>query len=509
MGRAPMSICVRLFAALTGFCVLANRATAQNSAPVPTSHPAETVKPTTTAPAALPGPKYLALRYNEDFSYLDGPPGSYKPDFFDPIKRIHLGPDWTLRLGGEARYRMESQTNLNFGFRHPTQDTYLLYRHLLHADLRYRDLFRVFFEGIDARVADRDLPQVPGMENTFDFEQLFADLRILGEQTPLTLRAGRQKLSYGKERLVGALDWMNEGRRFDGAKLFYTSSKLDIDFFWAKPVVFATKPFSNPWNTHINEGMNHKIDHWREEQQFYGTYASYKGIADHVVDLYFFGLNDDGFLTNANNRMGDLNIYTLGGRFGGASCGFDSDVEGAGQFGKWDGDEVHAWMVGSEGGYTFKDVPMTPRAGLGFDYATGDDTPRDNSHDTFHQLFPTGHAFLGYIDLVGRQNIIAPNVNFSFKPFKDVTVKAFYYHFWLDSNLDALYNAGGVPIRRNATGSSGNDVGDELDLTVNWQVDVHSSFLFGWSHFWPSNFINSSGFSRDADFLYLQYQFKF
>ena len=91
------------------------------------------------------------------------------------------------------------------------------------------------------------------------------------------------------------------------------------------------------------------------------------------------------------------------------------------------------------------------------------------------------------------------------------TSASVWYAPWarLDSNLDALYNAGGVPIRRNATGSSGNDVGDELDITVNWQVDVHSSFLFGWSHFWPSNFINSSGFSRDADFIYLQYQFRF
>lgn len=479
--------------------------TPKNRAEIPTSQP-------TSAPAmstVKPGPKYMGLRYNDDFSYLDGPEGSYVKDFFDPIKNIHLTKDWTLSLGGEARVRMESETNRNFGTRDPTNDTFLLHRYFLHADLKYRKLARLYAELGDVRVEDRDLPQVPGMENTFDLHQLFADVKFLGEEAPLTLRVGRQEMLYGKERLVSKLDWSNETRRFDGAKLMYSTPKLDVDAFWVKPVMFSNRPFSNPWNTHINEGMNRKPDHWREEQNFYGVYSTYKGISRHVVDLYFLGLNDRGIFVNANNRFGDLNVYTLGSRFAGTTGNWDYDIEGAGQWGKWVGDEVHAWMMGADGGYTFKSVSMTPRIGAGFDFATGDDTPRDNSHDTFNQLYPLGHAYLGFIDDVARQNIIAPNLNASIKPIKDVTVKLSWFHFWLDSELDALYNAGGNPIRRNVTGSSGNDVGDELDLTINWQVDAHSSVLFGWSHFWPNNFIETSGRSQDADYVYLQYTFKF
>src|SRR5216684_2746581 len=133
-----------------------------------------------------------------------------------------------------------------------------------------------------------------------------------------------------------------------GVKLFYQSPKLDIDFFWAKPVFFMNRPYSNPWNTHINEGMNRKPDHWREEQQFYGMYATYKGIPDNAWDFYFLGLNDNGNFVNANNRPGDLSVYTMGSRIAGAAGNFDYEGEGAGQWGKWDGDEVHAWMVGSD-----------------------------------------------------------------------------------------------------------------------------------------------------------------
>ena len=39
------------------------------------------------------------------------------------------------------------------------------------------------------------------------------------KEFPLTLKVGRQILSYGDERLIGAFDWNNIGRTFDAAKL--------------------------------------------------------------------------------------------------------------------------------------------------------------------------------------------------------------------------------------------------------------------------------------------------
>src|SRR5262245_41070974 len=105
---------------------------------------------TQPASAPLPGPRYLALRYDEDYSYLDGPPGSYTTDFFDPLKNIHLSENWRLRFGGEIRERLESETNRTFGARDPTQDTFLLQRVLVHSNVEYRKLLRFYLEGIDA-----------------------------------------------------------------------------------------------------------------------------------------------------------------------------------------------------------------------------------------------------------------------------------------------------------------------------------------------------------------------
>ncbi|MHC5090120.1 MAG: hypothetical protein ACYSOJ_00605 [Planctomycetota bacterium] len=41
-------------------------------------------------------PAYHNLRYEEDFSYLDGPEDSYLQDIWNPIKWIAIGDDWHL-----------------------------------------------------------------------------------------------------------------------------------------------------------------------------------------------------------------------------------------------------------------------------------------------------------------------------------------------------------------------------------------------------------------------------
>lgn len=468
--------------------------------------------PTTSAPATpLPGFKSQPLRYNEDYRYLDGPMGSYTPDYVDPIKNIHLGENWRLRLGGEVRLRMEAETNKNFGQYDPTTDTFLIHHYLLHSDFQYRKFFRFFLEGIDAEVTGRDLPMAAGMHNRYDFNQAFLDIRPFGNDTPLTLRVGRQEIIHGRERLVAKSDWSNVSRRFDGARLLYSSKPFDIEFFWTKPIVLSPRPFGNPPRHPVmNEDLDTSLDHFREEQQFYGTHASYKGIPGHSLDAYFYGLNDNGFLQNVNGVRGDLCVYTVGGRLTGTSGNWDYDTESAWQWGVHAGDTVRAWMTDTDAGYTFTSIPWMPRIGMGFEYASGDEDPRDNRVQTFNQLFHSGHAYLGYIDLVGLQNVIAPDISLTLKPLKNVTLRGAYYYFWLADKDDALYAAGGNATRRHPTGDAGREVGDEVDFTVNWQVDPHSTLLLGWSHFWPATFINkTSVFAEDGDLIYVQWQYKF
>lgn len=467
--------------------------TATTQAPEPQLAPAEPAPPKPKR-----GPKYLSFRFNEDFSYLDGPAGSYEKDFFDPIKWIHLTDDLTLTLGGSVRARFESETNRAMGTYGKGHDAYLLHRYMLHADLRYRKLARLFVQGMSAHVEDRDLHLRSNMENRYDIYQLFLDLRVLGEDVPLTLRFGRQELEYGYRRLISAPPWGNAGQKFDGVKLFYENELFDVDFFYVRPVPVD-----------LTEGLNRKPDEYREEAHFYGLYSTYKGVQDHLFDAYFLALRDTGSAVNANGRSGDQSIFTLGGRFAGKTGAFDYDAELAGQWGTFAGDHVQAWMGGVEAGYTLQEVPWNPRIGVGFDYGSGDDDPTDEKHQTFSRLFPTAHAFFGYLDLFSRQNIIATNVNLTLEPHQKITTRLAWFTFWQDAKRDALYDGSGKPARQDLTGSSGHDLGNELDVSVKWALDRHQSLLLGYSHFWDGNYIQSTGLSEDADLLYVQYRFQF
>ncbi len=453
---------------------------------------------TKTADKPLSGPKYLNLRYDENFNYLDGQPESYRSDLFDPIKNIHLADDWRLTLGGEFRFRMEAETNKAYGASDPIQDTFTLYRYMFHADLKYRESFRVFAQGIAAFDEDRELAPRGIDENRFDLHQLFFDLRLLGPDLPLTLRVGRQELQYGAQRWISPLDWANVRRRFDGVKLFAHGDLWDVDLWWMKPV-------------NVSEIQRKQRDRFNEDIDFYGLYVTYKGIKNHGVDFYFFHVDDVWKnRPNANGKTGDRSIHTLGTRFWGKQSGWDYEAEVAGQWGHWARDTVCAWSVSLDGGYTLKEVAWMPRVGVGFDYATGDRSPGDNAVNTFDQLFAFSHSYLGYIDAVARQNIIAGNINLTAWPItKTVKAQAAFHSFWLASKDDALYNAPGAPVRRDITGKSGRHVGNELDLSVVWKLDHHAAMLFGYSHLWAGDVISHTGMSEDVDLFYVQYAMKF
>ena len=436
----------------------------------------------------------LDLRWDEDFSYLDGPEGSYKKDFFDPIKNIHLGDDWRLSIGGEFRFRLEAETDKAFGGTPRSQDTFQLYRYLLHLDFKYRQSLRFFVQGIQAHDEDRDLRLRGIDENRWDLHQAFVDVRVFGDETPWTLRVGRQELQYGSQRLVSGFTWGNVRRRFDAIKLFTKGDSWDLAMWYGKQVLVERK-----------EG-----DDFDKNVDFYGLYTTYKGIPRHGLDLYAFAIDDRGNRTNPNGRSGDRDVYTLGSRFWGKTAGFDYEAEITGQWGHWAGDTVQAWSWTVDGGYTFASCPWKPRVGAGFDWASGDEDISDRAVGTFDQLFPLGHAYFGYLDLIGRQNITAANASVSAWPVaKKVNTRLAYHVFWLTEGEDALYNAGGGVVRRDPTGRAGKEVGHELDLTLKWLLKPHQVVLLGWSHFFDRDFIQRTGPHEDPDLFYLQYSFKF
>jgi hypothetical protein len=432
--------------------------------------------------------------FDIDFRYMEKP--GYEKDLFDPVKRTHLGDDWLLSFGGNFWFRHvhESDSRLS-----DQNNTFNLIRTRLHADLWYRDQVRLFAEGIDARSFSQNLNPLASDVNHTDMLNLFADIKVANvKDGPAYVRIGRQELLYGSQRLIAPLDWGNMRRAFQGIKTFWRTPTFDLDAFWVRPMNVTPSGFDN-WDTNRN---------------FYGLWATYKPQRGHFADLYFLSLDNNNSAVAAS-AIGTLNtgnsiVHTVGTRYIGDTNNFLYELEGMYQFGQRSNQAISAFAVASGAGYRFAALPMNPQMWFRYDFASGTKNPNDGSHsNTFNQLFPFGHYYLGFIDRVGRENIHDFNAQMTLHPQQWLTVIAQYHRFYLANKRDALYNAVGITSAQDITGQSGNHVGDEMDLRFNIHVNRHQDVLLGYSKLWAGNFLQKTKPGVSPDLLYVQYNFRF
>jgi hypothetical protein len=432
-------------------------------------------------------PAFQNLRYEESAAaYQQVEPGS----FLDQIKYIPLGDSANVSLGGQVRGRWEVWDNFNFD--PANDDDFGLLRIRLHGDLHVGEHLRAFVEGKSASATDRDLP---GGERTLDVDTLdlqnaFLDWKSGLSEWNATLRLGRQELSYGAQRLISPLDWSNTRRTWDGARIIVQADAWRIDTFATRPVVIDKFDFNEP-----DQG-----------QEFYGLYATRK-----LPDLK---MNADAYLLRLDRDsvpMGGEERYTAGLRLNGtcAPTGIEYDTEAGWQFGDSGEKDIEAWFAAIEAGYTWGDVTTKPRLYLGYDVASGDDDPSDGNNGTFNQLFPLGHAYLGYIDVLGRQNVVDFSQGVSCWPVeKKLQAKLDHHIFHRTETSDAVYNVGGGVFRKADAGTS-SEIGSEVDLTITIKMDRNTSVSGGYSRFLAGKFIEESGPSDDVNFLYASIQYTF
>lgn len=450
-------------------------------------------------PTPPPAP-YKPLFYDNDFSYLSGPnPGPWFPG--DAFKQLQPAPGCTLDTGGEIRFRDHHEHELRGSNLSGNSDDFLLQRMRLFGNLKLGSAVRIYGEAIDAVSSFENDPPRTIEENRFDALNLFGDLLVFETgDGKFYGRAGRQEVLYGAERLVSPLDWANTRRTFDGAKMYYRGKRLSVDSWWLRPV---------PFGQHINN--DHNFDAPDQSQEFVGVYISDKLKPNHTLDYYYLRLAEhDAPGSPANPVNFDVNLF--GGRWLGRQGNWLCEFEGGYQLGTYGAQAQEAGFAVVGGGHEWSRQSWKPTLWCYYDWASGDQNPTDAKHNTFNQLFPLAHKYFGFMDLIARQNIQDFNCLLTATPTKKTKALVWWHVFHLAEARDALYNAAGVPFRSDPTGASGTDVGQELDLLWQVQVNPRADVLFGYSHFWAGAFVeatNPAGVSGDADFYYSQWSYRF
>ena len=433
--------------------------------------------------------------FDADWRYVE----SITPEdrtLVESLKRIHLNDCWMLSTGGEfwTKYHHEHNSRLT-----QVENNYNLTHVRMYGDLWHQDWLRVYGEYIWADSAAQDLPPLPIDIDRGDLQSLFVDVKLFElNDRPVYVRGGRQELLYGSQRLMTPLAWGNKRHAFQGVKVFRQGEKWDMDAFWMQYVPPVASEF----------------DTADPNQNIAGTWFTYRPKKGETVDLYYLMYDNRNTVTQQGIPRSPFQDHTVGTRWAGDKDGWLWDFEGALQFGEQASNSIFAGMATSGLGYNWKDVPLKPTVWAYYDYASGDNDPTSGSVHTFNQQFPFGHYYLGWMDLVGRQNIHDVNAHLYLYPAPWMTVWMQYHHFWLAESRDALYNAGGVAYRRDPTGAAGNNVGDEVDLVLNFHLTRYSDILLSYNRLFGGSFLQQTAAagpnqSANADSLYLIFQQRF
>ena len=464
--------------------------------------------PKKKVPPVFPGPKplpatgpYKPVYFDNDFSYKGKPGAEYV--FGEEMKLMKfqmLDTDFVFSTGGEIRHRYMSQDNrLQPGG--PGQDNYNLSRWRHYLDLKAGDSLRFYVEGIDAASFGEDLPTQAIDENRWDLHNFFVDVEVFDTGTGThTIRAGRQELLFGRQRLVSPLDWANTRRNFEGLRYLVKEKDYKLDLFAVNPVNSATGFNSIAKNDHTFDTANRDV-------LFSGAYFSYTAIENQNYDLYYLWVDNDKPAAVPAARA-DGNRHTIGARFtelvptddGGV---WDVDLEGAYQFGSDKGKDVQAGFATGVLGHTWKTAPWSPRlSGLVY-YGSGDQNSADGQNNTFYSMFPLGHAYWAISDNLSGQNLLDYSMQLDVKPTAKTGVTGAYHAFNLATDGDRAYNIAGVPV---GAPGHGTDLGQAFDLFGNYAFNPNFDIQAGYSWFFYGDFISSQPATRreDASQFYIQ-----
>ena len=429
-------------------------------------------------------------------------------------------------IGGEARIRYEYRTNAGFSTTTNANESAASHRVRVSVGYDLTPDVSFFAQLQDARVwgsecnaavcgaATTGIGTVSSANNGgtgVDLHQGYIQVKNI--LTPgLSMKLGRQEITFGDHRLFGNFGWSQIGNSFDAVRLTHASPMADLDLFWARIADTEGGALGSNGGAAAHgvifpaAGAKATTD-----QDIYGAYLTLKPVANWTIEPYYFLLKDSrangGTLAGvvATPQAPDQSLNTLGGRINGKAAGLDATVEGVYQFGGI-GDiagagghnlAVHSYAGAAKAGYTLEVVPMKPRLGVEFDYAKGDScvapgTCNAVGHlNTFDNLYPTNHFHYGYMDLMAWKNMVNYQANFAIQPDAASKLQVNFIIHRLQTAHDNWYRAGQGVYGATSAANTSSSIGRELDVHYWRTFKEKFKAEIGYGHFWAGQYITS------------------
>ena len=250
----------------------------------------------------------------------------------------------------------------------------------------------------DSRVLGTETnSRVASTVDQFDLHQGYLQLAGGWRASDLALRAGRQEIAFGNERLVGAANWTNTGRTFVGVRALATAKGTGGADRWSATAFAAIMEENGRRFGGVATGAPTLPDHFVAGAYLTRGAPQKPGID--VTLLYDGGAQYRSF-ANADRATLDARVRTA------IPTGLRLELEGAAQSGTQSfvaasgtksGQRVRAWLLGARLARTVSRAALT----VGVDALSGDAAPTDGQYTAFSTMFATNHPFYGLMDVIG------------------------------------------------------------------------------------------------------------
>lgn len=428
---------------------------------------------------------FLYVRHEERAADYADP--ACQRDVFDSLRYVSLGP-LTASFGGELRGRYERLVaeGLSSG---PRDDSGAVYaRAYLFGELDWREEARLFATLRASDAMDRRGGNQIVDDAGLDLQEAFVEI---GPRDLFSLRLGRQEISYPlapPSRLLSARNGPNVRRTWDGARGIWRGEDARLDAFYAHLVTPQEGAFD---------------DRSGDTTRFWGAFGRFDW-SDTTFNSYYYGLLDRA---SPIVTVGTELRHTLGLRVEGSvpQLSFDYDAEAAWQFGHAGDDDISAGFAALDAGYTF-DTAKDLRFGLQLYASTGDNDPSDGRVETFNALFPSG-AYLNDAALFRGQNVLSIGANLRAFVTDDLTIRAFYNHYWRTSTSDALYAVSGAVLTRRDVFDA-REIGGYAGVRVNYAIDYRTDATVQVGTLSPGRSLRASDGDETPTFARLDLRFR-
>jgi hypothetical protein len=433
---------------------------------------------------------FKPLRYDEDYYFLknDSLKDWYRKMKFDPLSR---NKSVYLSYGGEVRFQYFYSHNEGWGDEPKDCDGYILSRFLAHADLHAGKHFRTFAQ-LQSSLSGSRISPSPVEDNPLELHQAFADISAnISPGVKFILRAGRQELLYGSQRLVSVRENPNNRQSFDGLRSILLWKNYRTDLFFSHYVAAKPGIFDDGWN---------------KNTKFWGAYFVRNKIPVlKNVDVYYLGLwkraakFDDGTGKELRHSVG-TRIWNIQGDW-------QYDFETLYQFGKFAARDISAWTTSISTSYKFAKAKLKPEVGLKTELISGNKEYDDNKLQTFDPLFPRG-AYFGLASLIGPANLIDTHPSLSLNFSSKLNLNFDYDVFWRYSRNDGIY-ASNMSLIYSGRKTNQKDIGKQLTGSLVYTPNNFMYFRTECTWFDTGDYLKAVGPGKDMLFAGITTQLKF